>query len=38
MQLAASVIPVFDVVLTSEFICGTILMIKGHPQGQNLNV
>ena len=27
-----------DVFLTEELSCGTILIIKGHPQGQNINV
>ena len=31
-------IPLFDDCLTEELICGTILMIKGHLQGQNVNV
>ena len=38
MQIAASVLPLFDVFLTEELSCGTILVIKGHPQGQNVNV
>ena len=38
MQIANSVIPLFDVFLVEELICGTILMIKGHLQGQNVNV
>ena len=41
MEITASVIPLFDVFLTEELSCGnilmirsgTILMIKGHPQG-----
>ena len=28
----------FGVFLTEKLSCGTILMIKGHPQGQNVNV
>ena len=40
MEIAASVIglPRFDVFLTEELNCGTILKIKGHLQGQNANV
>ena len=40
MQIAASVTPLFDVFLIEELICGTILstMIKGHLQGQNVNI
>ena len=38
MEIAASVIPLFDVFLTEELSCGTILMTKGHLQGQNVNV
>ena len=33
MEITASVIPLFDVFLTEELNCGTILIIKGHPQG-----
>ena len=41
MEITASVIPLFDVFLTEELSCSTILMIKsdtilmikGHPQG-----
>ena len=38
MQLATSVIPLFDVFLIEELICGTISMIKDRLQGQNVNV
>ena len=38
MQIAASVIPLFDVFLIDELSCGTILMIEGHPQCQNIYV
>ena len=38
MQIAASVIPHFDVFLIEELTCGTILMINGHLQGQNADV
>ena len=33
MEITASVIPLFDVFLTENLSCGTILIIKGHPQG-----
>ena len=38
MQIAAGVKILFDVFLTEELSCGIILMIKGHPQCQNVNV
>ena len=38
MQIAASVIPLFDVFLNVELSRGTILMIKDHPQGHNVIV
>ena len=38
MKITACVIHLFDVFLTEELSCGTILIIKGHPQGQNVNV
>ena len=36
IKLRTSVIPLFDVILTGEFIFGTILMIQGHLQGQKV--
>ena len=38
MQIAASVITLFDVFLIEELICGTILIIKGHLQGKNVDI
>ena len=36
IKLRTSVIPLFDVILTGEFIFGSILMIQGHLQGQKV--
>ena len=38
MEITASVIPLFDVFLTEELGCGTILIIRGHLQGKNVNI
>ena len=38
MQIASSVIPHFDVFLIEELFCGSILIIKGRLQGQNVDV
>ena len=38
IRIGASVIPLFNVFLTEESISGTISIIKGHRQGQNVKV